>query len=64
MGNELRHIKSSWGERGVVGGDFNMVLKCFEMSSGSTNPKDIDDFSTLIDSLDLNDLLLMGGRWT
>lgn len=49
---------------GIVGADFNMVLKSSERSSGSTNSKDIDDFSTLIDSMDLNDLPLMGGRWT
>lgn len=60
----LKCLGHCWGDRGVVGGDFNMVLKCSERSGGFTNPEDIEDFSTLIDSLDLNNLPLMGEKWT
>lgn len=63
LGTKLAHIKNSWGD-GNCGGDFNMVLKCSERSSGYISPKDIAEFSSLLDSLDLYDLPLLGEKWT
>lgn len=61
---ELLNIKNTWGVKGLVGCDFNMILRSSERSGCNYSNIDIDDFRALLDKLNLNHLPLKGGRWT
>lgn len=62
--SELEHIKSLWGSKGIIGDDFNMVLRRSERSGNHYADAEIEGFLSLINNLDLIDLLLAGGKWT
>lgn len=56
--------RNRWGEKWVVGGDFNMVLRRLERSDGGNPNGEEEEFKEVVDRLNLVDLPLMGGRWT
>lgn len=60
----MGRAKVNWGERWVVGGDFNMVLHVRKRSGLNTRMGEIEEFNEKIDLLGLVDLSLGGGRWT
>lgn len=64
LGEKLSHVKFTWGNRGVVEGDFNIILRRSDRLGNCFSDTGIDEFHSLIHNLDLNDLPLKGGRWT
>jgi len=55
---ELINVRNAWGFKGIVGGDFNMILRNSKRSDSNYSNNDMDDFRALFDKLDLNDLPL------
>lgn len=41
---ELELVKFSWGNKGIVGGDFNMILKSSGRSGSAYNDLGIEEF--------------------
>lgn len=61
---ELSHCHALWGSIGVIGGDFNMVLRRCERSRTQFSEQISQELKECIVSLDLEDLPLCGGQRT
>lgn len=62
--DELMNCKVKWGDRWVIGGDFNIILNKGERSGKNVNQRKIEEFGEWVDKLELVDISLMGGKWT
>lgn len=62
--SELNNLKSLWGNKCIIDGDFNMVLQRCERLCRSQSDNSIDDFHSILNNLELNDIPLKGGNWT
>lgn len=62
LGEELSKCQIKWGNRGVVGGDFNMVWRRFKRLSDHISDFCAKDFLSIIEQYDLVVLPLKGDR--
>lgn len=61
---ELNQCFNCWGRNGIIGGDFNTVIRRSERSGTQFNATLANEFLVNMENLDLGDLPLKGSNWT
>lgn len=61
---ELTDCHVKWGNKGIIGGNFNMVLKREERSNSHFSVSCANEFQAFVNKFNIVDLPLKGGNWT
>lgn len=62
--DKLEVYIKQWGDKWIVGGDFNMILSSSERPGGGNFNGEVEEFREVVDRLNLVNLPLVGGKLT